>query len=276
VSRRGSFIDGTCLSRWDGNYWHWNVAPRAHPGQREIGTSPTPFPICTGPTWRLRGGGTRSPRPRPPGRGGDRGRSTRPPLGWSQPRVGVVAAGPAGPRARRATRRSMGRIGGSEPGPRGPGSEAAAGAGMGPAAAPRASVAGRRRPPPQWSRGGRPGIRAGPTGPDMLSGEARAASRVKPRRRRRALAERSEDCHRHGGRGEGAGDPSRAHGAPRSGAAKHGPRAGDTPRRRRRALAERSVDGPARGPRRPEQARGTVLQGISAEGQKKYWEGQGC
>ncbi len=57
------------------------------------------------------------------------------------------------------------------------------------------------------------GSEPGPTGPDMRSGEARAAGRVEPRRRRRALAERSEDGHRHGGRGEGAEDPSRAHGA---------------------------------------------------------------
>jgi hypothetical protein len=38
-----------------------------------------------------------------------------------------------------------------------------------------------------------PGIRAGPTGPERRSGEARAACRGDPRRRRRALAERSVD-----------------------------------------------------------------------------------
>jgi hypothetical protein len=53
VSRRGSFIDGTCLSHPGCNkYWHRNAAPQAHPGRREMGTSPTPFPICTGPTQR--------------------------------------------------------------------------------------------------------------------------------------------------------------------------------------------------------------------------------
>ncbi len=74
-----------------------------------------------------------------------------------------------------------------------------------------------------------PGIRAGPTGPEKRSGEARAACR---------------------------GDPPAA--APRA-----------------RGM-ERGRTGPRAGPRRPEQARGTVLQGISAEGQKRYWVGQGC
>jgi hypothetical protein len=41
----------------------WNVAPRAHPGQRETGTSPTPCPVCTGPAWRLPGGGQVPSRP---------------------------------------------------------------------------------------------------------------------------------------------------------------------------------------------------------------------
>ncbi len=40
--------------------------------------------------------------------------------------------------------------------------------------------------------------------------------------------------------------------------------------------AERRRAGPRASPRRPEQARGTVLQGISAEGQKRCWVGQGC
>jgi hypothetical protein len=42
---------------------------------------------------------------------------------------------------------------------------------------------------------------------------------------------------------------------PRGGAARRGPRAGETPRRRRRAIAERSVGRPARGPAREGQNR---------------------
>jgi hypothetical protein len=85
LSRRGSFFYGTCLSRWDGNFWQRNVAPRAHPGQREIGTGPTPFPICTWPTRRLPGREHVPPVPPTEG-GGNRGRSTRPPLRWSHPK----------------------------------------------------------------------------------------------------------------------------------------------------------------------------------------------
>jgi hypothetical protein len=51
--------------------------------------------------------------PRPPHRRGEvtRGGAHVPPLRWSQPNVGVVAAGPAGPRARRAARRSTEGVG---------------------------------------------------------------------------------------------------------------------------------------------------------------------
>jgi hypothetical protein len=90
-----------------------------------------------------------------------------------------------------------------------------------------------------------------------------------------ALAERSEDGHRHGGRGEGAGDPSRAHGARKAERRGRGRVPGRPPGGGARG-AERRRAGPRAGLRRPEQARGMVLQGISAEGQKRYWVGQGC
>jgi hypothetical protein len=64
-----------------------------------------------------------------------------------------------------------------------------------------------RRSPPRWSRRGIGGSEPGPW--------AREAERrgtglglVEPRRRRRALAERSGDDRRHGGRGEGTGGPA--------------------------------------------------------------------
>jgi hypothetical protein len=116
-------------------------------------------------------------------------------------------------------------------------------------------------------RGGRGGRWEDPTrthGPWMRSGEGQAARRGEPRRRRRALAERSGDEME-----MGRFDPDpRALDAERRGAAA---RLGG-PRRRRRALAERSRDGPARGPApegqtEPEEQ---LLQGVSAEGQPNW------
>ena len=108
-------------------------------------------------------------------------------------------------------------------------------------------------------------VRAGPRGAQLRSGEVRAARRGDPRRRRRALTERSED------------EPARGP-AIRTGPAGPGLRSGEAraarrvdPRRRRRALAERSGDGPAAG--RPEKAKSGrwVLQGVSAEGHEDGW-----
>ncbi len=72
------------------------------------------------------------------------------------------------------------------------------------------------------------------------------ARRVEPRQLRRALAERSEDGRRHGGRGEGSGDPSRATERLR-GEALAARRV--EPGRRRRALVELSEDGHRHGGR---------------------------
>ena len=89
-------------------------------------------------------------------------------------------------------------------------------------------------------------FRTGPRWAQLRRGEVRAARRGDPRRRRRALTERSED------------EPARGP-AIRTGPAGPGLRSGEAraarrgdPRRRRRALVERSEDGPAAG--RPEKA----------------------
>jgi hypothetical protein len=168
-------------------------------GNESIGTGPTPSPSAPGQHVACREESSSPPVP-PTGEGGGyRGRSRRPP-------PEVVTA---------ECRRRSG--------------EARAAPGRTRAAAPRACGAERRLPPSLWSRRGNRRSEPGPLGP--------------------------------GG-----------------GAARHGPRAGETPRRRRRALAERSVDGPARGPAREGQneLEERVLQGISAAGQKRHWVGQGC
>ncbi len=160
-------------------YWHRNAAPRAHPGRREIGTSPTPLPICTGPTRRLPGREHWRVPPCPPYAGrGDRGRNTLSPLWWSQLNNGGVAAGPAGPRARRAARGSAEGAESAIRARRAPGSEVA-----GARAARRAGARRRRRAHP-WRgeddriHGGRgEGDQGSEPGPRARHAERRGAGR---------------------------------------------------------------------------------------------------
>jgi hypothetical protein len=106
-------------------------------------------------------------------------------------------------------------------------------------------------------------------------GDVRVVTAKRRRTSQRAQPGRAH-AGRRGGRGEGSGDPIRAHGPDmRSGEARAARRR--DPRRRRRALAERSGDGPARGPAREGQIEleGRVLQGVSAVGQKDTGLGGG-
>ena len=216
--------------------------PRAHQEGRGGDTSP-PAPVSTGPTgWSTERGHVPPPLPTvrgcdhgrrasevptraPPGPGMRRSRRSpragpnraraakasevpsRAPAGPScevgrcEPRAGDNPdGGAAPPRSGEKTSRPAGRRSG--PGPRGPGCEAArrgprAGEGI-PGGGAALSRSGAKTSRPAGRRSG-----PGPAGPGLRSGEARAARRGDPRRRRRALAERSGD-------GPAAGRPEKA------------------------------------------------------------------
>jgi hypothetical protein len=142
----------------------------------------------------LAGKGAR-PLPSPHRGGGWPGAEHTSPL-WSQPNIGGVAAGPAGPRARRAARGRR-KASGKRAGPAGlreakwRGREPRAGQGPGGGAA--RVRGGAKTTAATVVEGREPGIRAEPTGHEKRSDEARAVCRGDPRRRRRALAERSVD-----------------------------------------------------------------------------------
>ncbi len=93
VSQRRSFIDGTCLSQ---KGWHESAAHRAHPGRREMGTRPTPFPFSTRAKTAL-AGKEHVPPPIPPPRAEvSGGQSTRPPLAVVTGEQRRRSDGPAG------------------------------------------------------------------------------------------------------------------------------------------------------------------------------------
>ena len=182
-----------------------SAAHRAHPGWREMGTAPLPSPSVPGQYGACRVGARPLPRP-PSAGGGDRGSGTRPPpLRWSQVSIdGIAAAQPA------ASAKSG--VEKCDPSPPGPGSEV-----NGPRAGRRAGARRRRRgaarcgPRAGQCPGGgaarkRSGVKeatatvveeggAGEAsrahGAEGRSGEARAACRGDPRRRRRGIVERS-------------------------------------------------------------------------------------
>ena len=132
---------------------------------------------------------------------------SRAPLGpaakWGGASRAPGRAPTAAPRPHGAERRRAGRRAGDPgPGPRGPGCEAArrgprTGEGI-PGGGAALSRSGAKTSRPAGRRSG-----PGPAGPGLRSGEARAARRGDPRRRRRALVERSED-------GPAAGRPEKA------------------------------------------------------------------
>ena len=178
------------------------------------------------------------PSPVPPQRAEVTGGAAHvpPPLQWSRASIDGIAAAQPAASAKSGVEKCV-------PGPPGPGSEV-----NGPRAGRRAGARRRRR------GAARCGPRAGqcPGG-----GAARGCSGVKA-----ATAAVVEE------RGSRRSEPGpRGRGAERRGAGcVPGRPPAAAPRARR---AERRRAGPRAGPRRPEPARGTILQGVSAEGREK-------
>ncbi len=153
--------------RWNDNDWIGMLHREHIRGNESMGTGPAPSPSAPGQHDACREG-SMSP-PVSPHRGGWRPGAER----TFPPEVVTAerrrrSGGPNRPARTKSDAEFDEKDRGIRAGPTGPekrSGEARAASRVEPAAAPRACGAELRRPPPRWSWGGRPGIRAGPTGP---------------------------------------------------------------------------------------------------------------
>jgi hypothetical protein len=255
-----------------------DTAHRAHPGGERWGP-PHSLPLQCRASTALAGWG-HVPSPVPPQRAEVTGGAAHvPPPCGGHGRASTASRRPSRPRARRAAwRMAEGAVSairarrvreakwsGREPGAGpGPGGGAARNRGGAKTTAPAVNEERETRDPSRAH------------GPDMRSGEVRAASRVDPgggaarlRSGVKAATATVVEEREPRSRARPAG-PER-----RSDEARAACR-GDPPAAAPRARgAERRRAGPRAGPRRPNPARGTVLKGVSAEGQKGTGWGRG-